>query len=188
MNFLIIVLAYVLCHGLTALVVTPVQSIVLPEETVFASLVYLPQGVRVLATWAFGWRAIPPLIVGSGIAAWLFTPAAELNFIEPALLESILIGATSAFLAFELSRLAGFNVYFGRTRQLNWKAMIIVGAISSVINSAGQTLVFSGLIGIEQLIEVLLMYAVGDLVGLIVCMFGLMFVFRWTRLYKMSRR
>ncbi len=187
-NLLIVALADVFCHGLTALVVTPVQSIVLPEETVFASLIYLPHGVRVLATWAFGWRAIPALFIGSSIAVWLFTPADDLNLLEPALLESILAGAVSAFLAFELARLAGFDFYFGRSRRLNWKGMIMIGAISSVINSIAQTFIFSGLIGLDQLVEVLLIYSVGDLVGLIVCMVALMFVFRWSRLYSLSRR
>ncbi|MDU8913755.1 hypothetical protein [Aestuariicoccus sp. MJ-SS9] len=188
MNFLIVALVYVLCHGLTALVVTPVQSMVLPEETVFASLIYLPHGVRVLATWAFGWRAIPSLVVGSSIAAWLFTPTDELNLLEPALLESILVGAFSAFAAFELARLAGFDFYFGRARRLNWKGMIAIGAISSIINSVGQTFIYAGLIGLDQLVEVLLIYAVGDLVGLIVCMVALMFVFRWSRLYNLPKR
>ena len=59
MTYLLIVLAYVFCHGLTSLVVTPVQSILLPEITMFASLIYLPHGVRVLASWASGWKAIP---------------------------------------------------------------------------------------------------------------------------------
>ena len=188
LTFLIVALAYVFCHGLTALVVTPAQSIFLPEETIFASLVYLPHGVRVLSTWAFGWRAIPALVVGSSIAAWLFTPADEFGFLEPALLESILAGAVSAFLAFELARLAGLDFYFGRARRLSWKGMITIGAISSVINSVAQTFIYSGLIGLDQLVEVLVIYAVGDLIGLVVCMVALMFIFRWSRLYSEVER
>ena len=184
LTFLIVTCAYVFCHGLIALVVTPAQSIFLPEETVFASLLYLPHGVRVLATWALGWRAIPALVVGASIAEWLFTPTDRFNFLEPVLLESILAGAVSAFLAFELVRLAGFDFYAGRARKLSWKGMITIGAISSVINSLAQTLIFSGLIGLEKLVEVLILYAVGDLVGLVVCMVALMFIFRWSRFYR----
>jgi hypothetical protein len=183
MNFLLVVLAYVLCHGLTSMVVTPIQSVFLPEMTVFASLIYLPHGVRVLATWAYGWKAIPALILGVSLSALLFSPSEDINFLEPALLEGILVGSTSAYIAFELMRLAGFDFYFGRSRKLQWKGMIAVGALSSVINSFGQTLVYSGLIDLEKVIGVWAIYATGDLIGLIVCMVVLMLVFRWNRIF-----
>lgn len=187
MHFLIIVLLYVLCRGLTALVITPIQSLFLPEVTVFASLMYLPHGVRVLATWAYGWKAVPALIVGVSLSAWLFSPSEDLNFLEPALIESILVGSASAFIAFELARLAGYNFYFGGTKKLRWKGMIAVGALSSVINSLGQTLVYSELIDWEVIIGVWAIYAAGDLIGLIVCMVVLMLIFRWSRVISAQR-
>ncbi len=61
--------------------------------------------------------------------------------------------------------------------------MIAVGALSSVINSFGQTLVYSGLIDLEKVIGVWAIYATGDLIGLIVCMVVLMLVFRWNRIF-----
>ena len=62
--------------------------------------------------------------------------------------------------------------------------MIAVGALSSVINSFGQTLVYSGLIDLEKVIGVWAIYAAGDLIGLIVCMVVLMLVFRWNRIFR----
>ena len=183
MSFFIIIAAYVLCHGLTALVVTPVQSIVLPEITVFASLVYLPHGVRVLATWILGWKAVPALVAGVSISAWIWSPSEDLNFLEPALAGGILVGSASAFVAFEIARLVGINVYLGGSRRLKWKGLIAVGALSSVVNSLGQTLVYSGIIDLEKVIGVWAVYAIGDLVGLIACMVVLMFVFRWSRVF-----
>ena len=53
--------------------------------------------------------------------------------------------------------------------------MIIVGAVASVINSIGQTLIHSGLVEFGQLANLLAIYAIGDLFGLIVCMVMLMF-------------
>ncbi|WP_050522342.1 hypothetical protein [Pseudorhodobacter wandonensis] len=187
MNFLIVAAAYILAHGVTALVVTPVQSIFFPEYTVFASLIYLPHGVRVLATWAFGWRAIPALVLGVTMSAWLFSPTASLEFLEPDLVKGILIGAFSAFLAFELARFVGYDSYFGHMRKVNWKVLIIIGAISSIINSLGQTLAYSGLIGLGNIPGTLVIYAVGDLVGLVVCMVVLMFCFRWVRWFSLSK-
>jgi hypothetical protein len=184
LNVLIIVFLYVLAFGLTALVVTPAQRVFLPEVTVFASLVYLPHGVRVLTTWAYGWKAVPALIAGSSLSSWLFRSSEDLNFLELALIESILIGSASAFIAFELARFAGYNFYFGGSKKLRWKGMIAVGALSSVINSLGQTLVYSGLIDLEKIVGLWAVYAVGDMIGLILCMVVLMLVFRWSRVFS----
>ena len=188
MTYLLIVLAYVFCHGLTSLVVTPVQSILLPEITMFASLIYLPHGVRVLASWASGWKAIPTLFIGAGLASWLFTPADEWDMVQGMMLESLFVGAISAYFAFEFLRLFGCDFYFGSQRRLNWKGMILIGAISSVVNSVGQTLVFSGVIAFERFAQILIIYAFGDLIGLVICMFALMFVFRWVRGYSLAKR
>ena len=68
MYFFVVVLAYVFCHGVTSLLITPLQSHFLPEVTIFASFLYLPHGVRVLATWAYGWRAVPALLLGAGLS------------------------------------------------------------------------------------------------------------------------
>ena len=66
--------------------------------------------------------------------------------------------------------------------------MIIIGTKSSIINSVGQTLVYSGLLGLDKLPVSLVIFAVGDLVGLIVCMVVLMFCFRWLRWFSLARR
>lgn len=110
-----------------------------------------------------------------------------MNFLEPALIESLFAGAASAFIAFELARFAGYNFYFGGSVKLRWKGLIAVGALSSVINSLGQTLVFSDLIDLEKIIKVWAVYAVGDLIGLIVCMVVLMLVFRWSRVFSVLK-
>ena len=148
---------------------------------------YLPHGVRVLATWAYGWKAIPALIVGGSLSAWLFIPSEDLNFLLPGLIVGILVGAASAFTAFELARLAGYNYYFGGALKLDWKGMIAVGALSSVINSLGQTFVYSDLFDFEKVIGVWAIYAVGDVIGLIVCMVVLMLVFRWSRVFNVLK-
>ena len=92
-NFLIVVAAYVLCHGITAFVVEPVQELFIPHVTIFASLIYLPHGVRVLATWMLGWKAIIPLFIGSYLSNVLFTPDEGRAVIDPVILQSTLAGA-----------------------------------------------------------------------------------------------
>lgn len=185
-SFLIIASAYIVCHGITALVVTPIQSLYLSDITIFASLVYLPHGVRVLATWLWGWKAFFPLYAGGALSEIIFTPAAVQDHIAQSVLYSIGVGAGSALLAFELVRILGRNIYAGNCRAMNWKWLLVIGAIASVINSVGQSIVYSGLIVPEDAASVFLTYAAGDLIGLFVSMLALMMIFRWIRLARAS--
>jgi len=73
--FGVTVVAYILAHGLTAMLITPLQARLLPDVTSFASLLYLPHGVRVLATWLLGRVAILPLCVGAFLSEWMFAGA-----------------------------------------------------------------------------------------------------------------
>lgn len=184
--FFVIMLAYVLCHGLTALVITPVQQEFLSDITIFASLVYLPHGVRVLATWLWGWKAFFPLYAGACLAELFFTPEHIHSLTQEALHLSVAVGAVSALAAFEILRLLGQNLYAGQSQRMSWKAVLSVGALASVINSIGQSIVYSGVILPEHAPSVLVTYAVGDMIGLFVSMVALMMVFRWIRLSNIA--
>ncbi|KIC15516.1 hypothetical protein [Leisingera sp. ANG-DT] len=181
-SFAVITAAYVICHGLTAWVVTPVQGLFLPEVTVFASLVYLPHGVRVLAVWLLGWRAVLPLAAGAFLSELIFTDAGVRQVMESVLLQSIAVSAVSAFAAFEIARMFGWNLYAGQQRRIAWTSLLAVGALASLINSSGQSVVFSGLIFPGDQLPVMAVYAAGDLIGLAVCMLALTLIFRWIRL------
>ncbi len=184
----IIAAAYIVCHGLTAMVVTPVQNMFLPEITIFASLAYLPHGVRVLAIWLFGWRACLSLAVGTLVADAMFTSANIREMLEPLLLKSVAVGVLSSLAAFELLRLSGRNFYSGQARRMSWAGVLTVGAMASLLNSLGQSMVFSGVIFPDDQLTVLTVYAVGDMIGLMLCMFGLMLIFRWMRLRQETLR
>ncbi|WP_370281971.1 hypothetical protein [Pseudooceanicola sp.] len=162
----IVFAAYMLCHGITALVLTPLQARLFPEVTVFASLAYLPHGVRVLSIWVWGWRAVPGLMLGAYFSELLFTPEAASNITEPVLFFSILVGALSALIGFEALRIAGVVDRAGRGRRVRWHRILLVGLVTSVLNSLGQSFVFSGQIAPVNWGPVMAVYAFGDLVGL----------------------
>ncbi|MCF6432129.1 hypothetical protein [Leisingera sp. MMG026] len=187
-SFAVITAAYVICHGLTAWAVTPVQNMFLPEITVFASLIYLPHGVRVLSVWLFGWRAVLPLACGAFLSELMFTSANVQQLMEPVLLQSIAVGAFAAFAGFEIAWLFGWDLYAGQVRRIAWTGLLAVGALASVINSLGQSVVFSGLIFPRDQLPVMAVYAAGDLIGLAVCMVALMLIFRWIRLSGAGRK
>ncbi|KIC10808.1 hypothetical protein RA19_09950 [Leisingera sp. ANG-M1] len=185
--FAVITAVYIVCHGVTAWIVTPVQALFLPELTVFASLVYLPHGVRVLSVWLFGWKAVLPLAFGAFLSELMFTDAGILQLMQPVLLESIAVGAVSALAAFGLFRLLGRPLHAGLARRMEWKWLLAAGALASVINSLGQSVVFSGLIFPGDQLPVMAVYAAGDLIGLTACMVALMLIFRWLRLAGENR-
>ena len=186
-NSLIVVAVYVLFHGVTAFLVAPVQKLFVSHITVFASLMYLPHGVRVLTTWLLGWKAIAPLFAGSFCAHFLFTSASDRAITDPVLFQSLFVGAFSAYAGFLILRAFGRNIYADESRTLSWKWLLIVGAIASVFNSIGQSIVFYGLIYPEEALAALAIFAVGDLVGLVTTMIALLLIFRWIRLFSERR-
>ncbi len=70
---------------------------------------------------------------------------------------------------------------------MDWKWLLYVGAVASVLNSIGQSIVFSGLIVPQDVFTVFAIYATGDLIGLIVGMAALLFIFRWIRQFSEAR-
>ncbi|GHF73295.1 hypothetical protein [Seohaeicola zhoushanensis] len=180
-DFAVVVVAYILAHGIIALLVTPLQMRVLPEITPFASLIYLPHGVRVLTTWLLGRVAFAPLCLGAFLAEVIFTPPEVSLAARPTIMMSIAVGAFSALLAFEVMKMFGHDLYAGGSLRIHWKWLLIVGILASIFNSIGQAVVFSGTILSEHSLAVLLTYAVGDTIGLVATTLVLMLVFRWLR-------
>lgn len=180
-TFLIIAVCYLLAYGLTSYLITPIQRYFLPEITAFASLLYLPHGVRILATWYWGWKAIFPLVCGSIMASAIFNQTSMTEFLEPKMMEAQIVSACSAFVAFELARGAGFNFYARPRIKIHWKQLIAIGALASLINSIGSSLVYAGLIVPGEALPVFVTYLIGDVFGQFVCMFALMLAFRRIR-------
>lgn len=180
-SFAVIVTAYVLCHGMTVFLVTPVQGRFLTEITTFASLIYLPHGIRVLATWLVGPKAFLPLLAGGVLSAIVFAPEVAPHAFHPAVISSIVVGAASAPLAFGATRLIAGSRFPGTGDRMNWKLLILAGMVASIINSVGQRLVLGARFPSGDAFGVMAVYALGDLVGLVVTMIVLMMIFRWIR-------
>nr|WP_175583708.1 hypothetical protein [Salipiger sp. HF18] len=176
-----------LAHGLTAWLITPVQALLLPDVTDFASLAYLPHGVRVLATWLLGPIAFVPLALGAFLSELMFTPSDVSQATQPVILLSIVAGAAASPLAFEMMRGFGFNLYARRPRRGHWKWLLLVGWIASFTNSLAQSTIFSQSILPGEAVTVLVIYAIGDLIGLVVTTLLLMMLFRRMRLSAARR-
>ncbi|SFD88204.1 hypothetical protein [Roseivivax sediminis] len=172
---------YVIAHATTALVITPLQYALFQDTTDFASLLYLPHGVRVLAVWLLRWQALPGLFAGAFASELIFTDGSLLEIMQPVLLESIAVGALSGYLVFEALRLSGEDAYAGANPHLNWQQLFMIGIVSSIVNSIGQSIVFGGLVVPENAVQVLLFYAIGDILGLFVMLLLTLAIFRGFR-------
>lgn len=64
---------------------------------------------------------------------------------------------------------------------MDWKWLLYVGAVASILNSVGQSIVFSGIVVPQDAIAIFAIYAAGDIIGLLVTMVALLFIFRWIR-------
>lgn len=62
---------YLFTYGLVWMIIMPVQREWLPETSKFACLLFLPHGIRVLATSLLGARAVPGLVLG-GLACFSY--------------------------------------------------------------------------------------------------------------------
>lgn len=173
--FLIVSGSYLLAFLLTHLLVTPVQAFFLPDVTRWASLVFLPHGVRVLAAWLYGWWSILLLAPATLLTAFFFYGAGALT---PQLLVSSFASAVAAAAAFELVSRTGRDLRYAAGRPARWREVLLVGILASVFNSGGTLLIMGSdpwVTGVRFL---------GDITGLIVCMLLMAKAFRLQRRWR----
>ena len=74
------------------------------------------------------------------------------------------------------------NFYMTATNTSNWRPLLLIGAVASVINSIGLSLLYQGLIVPEESLLLLGNYLVGDILGLFFGLLVLMVLMRLLRL------
>ncbi|MBK5945964.1 hypothetical protein CCR83_05730 [Rhodobacter veldkampii DSM 11550] len=169
---MVVFAAYIVAFKLSFNVFYPVQDALLPAFQGHAMLVFLPHGVKVLAAWLYGWKSLLLLLPGAATVHFLLFGSDGLSFPE---VMSPLVGASCGAAAFALLRLVRLDARPGAPRRLDWKVVLAAGATSSVLNSVG-TCWANGVAGAS-----VFAYLLGDLLGTVVLMVGLMLVFRWGR-------
>ena len=175
-----ILASYVLAYAVVEYAFTPVQGFFLPEITTYASLCYLPHGVKVIATWFYRWKALPAIYAGGFFGAYFFwgSQVAPSDLIIP-----IAVSAVSAYVALLLISLSGRSAFFDsdKTDRKIYVHLIGVGLASSIFNSIALLLIAPGHIFADMLSITLVAHIVGDNIGLIALLFILMLFFRAQR-------
>ena len=168
-EFAIIFITYVLAFALVEFVVAPIQHQFVSSSTMAGSLLFIPHGIRVLAVWLCGVRAILPLILAEFLGGvFLWQPDVGLDV----LLGSSMVGGLCVYLTFELFRIAGIEMRpDGKHSALtNWKSLILIASIGSVFNSIGKQIFFGSLSPLADEIMTLAMFWVGDTLGTFACL------------------
>jgi hypothetical protein len=171
----IVTIAYVLAYLVTAqLPPVFVWGLEFSDEAA-ASLVFLPHGVRVLTAWLYGYWSLILLL-----PATLFTHYLRVGgeFSDAYAAIAPMSGVLCSAVAFDLAKRAGFDLSYRSSKPVNWRAIIIVGAMASVINSVGANFLF----GNDTAAAVA--YWVGDVLGLLAAMLALMLMFRVARKWR----
>ena len=99
---------YILAYFLVWAVITPVQEALIPEITRYASLLFLPHGIRVLSASLLGARSVPAMIIGELAGNYLFA-----GVTDPTLLVmSALVAGTVTWVVFEGLRALDLSPFY----------------------------------------------------------------------------
>ncbi|OUS09135.1 hypothetical protein A9Q96_00200 [Rhodobacterales bacterium 52_120_T64] len=144
------------------------------DSAAFASLLYLPHFVRVVATWFYGYRAFFGLVAGNIFGVLITTGSLPIESNEMAI---IVVGCGSVVAALWLLDWARFlkPAEIAQT-DVNWRALVFLGFFASLFNAIGSALIQLDGASSSERLTFMLPILVGDtgsvLIGLILLMFG----------------
>ncbi len=180
-----IVACYLLTFVLVNQVVFPAQQSILPSISQYAALVFLPHGVRVIATWLYREKAILPLLIAHLILYrayyWNGTDTAK-NMV------AVLAGSLCVFIAIQLFRFSRIDISLANMTISHWRSLILLGFVSSIFNTAGNMLALGDAMSSELHLNVVATFIIGDTLGTIACLLILMFGFRLLREFGSKSR
>jgi hypothetical protein len=168
-DFLIISLAYIVGYLVVDFIVAPVQYLYLSRDFTVGSLMFIPHGIRVLAVWLCGSRAILPLIISELLCTvLLWQPDVAIS----TSLGSSMVGGLCVYLTLEVFRLAGIEMRpDGKDSALtNWRSLILLASIASIFNSIGKQIFFESLAPLADQVLIIAMFWIGDTLGTFACL------------------
>jgi hypothetical protein len=134
----------------------------------------------------FGWRSVPYLLIANTVMVAFYhyvSPDSPAMDASPERIMSWMLTSVVAVTAIDLFKASGMKIGTG-IAEINadtWKQLLFVGFISSVLNSFGQSLIFSGQIMPNEGLNVMIGFLVGDTSGTLLCFLSLLFLFRGYR-------
>ena len=145
-------------------IIYPVQEIIIPESTIFAALLFLPHGVRVVSIWLLRERAIIPLFLASLVIYRSFYWYAEPFYLNYFL---ILTGTFCAYIAILFFDFGKIDLSVQNLSISHWRSLILLGFVASVFNAIGNSVILASSIDLESQLRTLIHYLIGDTLGVV---------------------
>ncbi|MEX0349266.1 MAG: hypothetical protein AB3N15_07540 [Paracoccaceae bacterium] len=162
--------AYFVAYLVTFRLLMPLQDSFFPEYGSRASLLFLPHGVRVLAAWLLGWRAIPALLPGVFLT---FADLGGMNVFLPSRLAAIIVAACAAPAVFYTLKALGWDLFPQAGKQPCWTCVMGVGVVTALLISAPTNF------ALGSTLSEYVAFLIGDVAGLFFLMLGLLYFFRF---------
>jgi len=165
-NVLFVTAVFVVSYQLVERIIDPVQSLLL--TTGYASLLFLPHGVRVLAVFLYGPApATFYLLIAALVSLSLSDHQMDRGVLT--IIAQTLTGAFCVPVAYQLLKFSfgSDHISLGSVSGRTWRGIVMVIIVSSLMNGLFQTLSLGvGNTGVTDVV-LSLKYTVGDILGAI---------------------
>jgi hypothetical protein len=172
MNLFIIFTIYVFFFLIQKHLIYPIEKQLFPSYLIDkASILYLPHAIRIIAYYVIGFKSLIPIFISQCFTFIFFNNA---NVIETIILSTS--STFSIYLGFQVFKNFKKQILFNLDEIIDWKKIILIGIIVSIINSTTGSLyffTFDSKINMDLVLN--LRFLMGDTFGLLFGM--LLFVF-----------
>ena len=163
-EFCLVFFGYVLMFLTVRYFVYPLQEIIIPGSSIFAALLFLPHGVRVVSIWLLRERALIPLFFASVVIYRSFYWHAEPFYLNYLL---ILTGTFCAYIAILFFDFGKIDLSVQNLSISHWRSLVLLGFVASVFNAIGKSVILASSIDLESQLRTLIHYLIGDTLGVV---------------------
>ena len=176
MNFLITFVLFIVTFLLHKYIILPLEIFIFSQKNIeYASLLYLPHSIRIIAYYILGPIVLIPIFLSQCFTYLVFNNIEVMNTIYLSGLSTL-----SIFLGFWLYELVRKRNIFNIDTSVDWKKIIIVGFLVSIFNSTLSSLFISLNTSYNYFYESLnFTYLIGDVLGLVFGMFLFIFCLKF---------
>ena len=168
--FVIVSIAYIASYTVTSGLISPIQNMILPDIPI-AGMLFLPHGIRILAAYYYGWKALP-LLLPSMYLMWFISVYGNGIPIDPI---QPFISGVCCVIGVKLASKA-----FKGILEKEWKLLLFSGLIGSVLSS----FITSFILNMNFFNITVFHFIFGDMTGQMTLMLILIYLFRFSRMIK----